>query len=251
MAYPGRAVREGDGRTDVVRQVQQRLADAGCGPLAVDGVFGDGTASAVKLFQTRRDLVADGIVGPTTWDALFLEPPVVTDQAPSPLLAAVLTAANGQLQLRVRETPGTPNRGPQVDQYVRSVGLDPAGGYSWCQAFVYWCFAQAAASLNVANPCVRTAGVLDHWNRAPPLTRIDEQAAFDDPRLVRPGAVFIIDHGGGKGHAGLVTQVVSGAVATVEGNTNQAGSREGDGVYTHTRSIASITKGFIDYSKLS
>ncbi len=249
MAYPGRAVREGDSRTDVVRQVQQRLDDVGCGPLAVDGIFGAATASAVKLFQTRRDLVPDGVVGPITWDALFLEPPVIADQAPTPLLAAVLETATTQLD--VRETPGTPNRGPQVDQYVRSVGLDPAGGYSWCQAFVYWCFAQASARLGVANPCVRTASVLEHWAKAPLAARVDARAAADDPRLCRPGAVFIIDHGDGKGHAGLVTEVVSGAVATIEGNTNQAGSREGDGVYEHARSIASINVGFIDYGRLS
>jgi hypothetical protein len=249
MAYPARAVRTGDPRTDVVKQVQQRLVDVGCGPLDVDGVFGDATESAVKLFQTRRDLVPDGVVGPITWDALFLQPPVVADQAPTPLLQAVLDTAATQLD--VRETPGTPNRGPQVDLYVRSVGLDPAGGYSWCQAFVYWCFAQAAAAGGAANPCVRTAGVLEHWAKSPLADRVYAQAASDDPRLVRPGAVFIINHGGGKGHAGLVTQVVSGAVATIEGNTNQAGSREGDGVYRHTRSIASINVGFIDYGRPS
>ncbi|HEY4187789.1 MAG TPA: peptidoglycan-binding protein [Polyangia bacterium] len=247
MAYPGRAVRKGDPRTDVVKQAQQRLDDVGCGPLPVDGIFGDATASSVELFQTRRDLVPDGVVGPITWDALFLEPPVVSDQAPTPLLKSVLATA--ATQLGVRETPGKPNRGPQVDEYVRSVGLDPAGGYSWCQAFVYWCFVQASAALGAANPCVRTAGVLDHWAKSPLGARVYAQAAFDDPGLVRPGAIFIIDHGGGRGHTGLVTQVVSGAVTTIEGNTNQAGSREGDGVYTHTRSIASINVGFIDYGR--
>jgi len=247
MAYPGGAVRKGDPRTDVVRQVQQRLDDVGCGPLVVDGIFGAATESSVELFQTRRDLQPDGVVGPITWDALFLEPPVVTDQAPTPLLKSVLATA--ATQLGVRETAGTPNRGPQVDEYVRSVGLDPADGYPWCQAFVYWCFAQASAALAAVNPCVRTAGVLEHWAKSPLAARVYAQAAFDDPRLVRPGAVFIIDHGGGRGHAGLVTQVISGAVATIEGNTNQAGSREGDGVYTHTRSIASIKVGFIDYGR--
>ena len=249
MAYPGGAVRKGDPRTDIVRQVQQRLDDVGCGPLAVDGVFGDATGSAVALFQTRRDLTPDGVVGPITWDALFLEPPFVDNQAPTPLLQSVLDTA--ATQLGVRETPGTPNRGPQVDAYIRSVGLDPTGGYSWCQAFVYWCFVQASTALKVPNPCVRTAGVLAHWAKSPLTARVYAQAAFDDPRLVRPGAIFIIDHGGGKGHTGLVTQVVSGVVQTIEGNTNQAGSREGDGVYTHTRSIASINVGFIDYGRPS
>jgi Putative peptidoglycan binding domain/CHAP domain len=247
MAYPGKAVRRGDSRTDIVKQVQQRLVDVGCGPLAIDGVFGDETESSVKLFQTRRGLDADGVVGPNSWDALFGEMPVIDDQAPTPLLNSTLSVAISQNG--VRETPGTPNRGPQVDQYVSSVGLNPAGGYSWCQAFVYWCFDRAAARLDLPNPCIKTAGVLEHWARSPVANRIAALAAADNPALVRPGAVFIIDHGSGKGHAGLVTRVVSGEIDTIEGNTNEAGARDGDGVYEKTRPIVSINVGFIDYGR--
>jgi hypothetical protein len=245
MAYPGRAVQKGDARTDVVKQVQQRLIDVGCGPLDVDGVFGDGTESAVKLFQTRRSLQADGVVGPQTWDALFLETPVVRDQAPTPLLASVLQIAVSQNG--VRETPGQPNTGPEVNAYLASVGLNP--GFPWCQAFVYWSFDKAATGAGVANPCVRTAGVLDHWAKSPTTARVYAQAAFDNPELVRPGAIFIIDHGSGKGHAGLVRSIVSGQINTIEGNTNQAGSREGDSVWEKTRTIGSINVGFIDYGR--
>jgi len=132
---------------------------------------------------------------------------------------------------------------------VRSVGLDPAGDYSWCQAFVYWCFEQASQALGVANPCVKTAGVLEHWDKAPAGDRVTAAAATNDPTRIRPGAVFIINHGNGKGHAGLVTRVVSGNIDTIEGNTNEAGSREGDGVYEKTRLVNSINVGFIDYGR--
>jgi hypothetical protein len=247
MSYPGHAVRKGDSRIDVVQAVQTRLNAVGCGPLIVDGIFGDDTESSVKLFQTRRNLLPDGVVGPLTWDVLFQETPTVVDTAPSPLLARTLEVALSQNG--VRETPGTPNRGPVVDQYVRSLGLDPAGGYSWCQAFVYWCFDQAATALGAADPCVKTAGVLDHWAKAPQAARVYASAALDDPTLVRPGAVFIIDHGGGKGHAGFVTRIASGVIDTIEGNTNLAKSREGDGVYAQSRTIASINVGFIDYAR--
>ncbi len=39
--------------------------------LKVDGVFGLSTENAVKAFQTRRNLPANGVVGPTTWTALM------------------------------------------------------------------------------------------------------------------------------------------------------------------------------------
>lgn len=54
-----------------VSDIQHRLAALG---LAVDGdepgVFGEHTHAAVRSFQQRRNLVADGVVGSDTWDVL-------------------------------------------------------------------------------------------------------------------------------------------------------------------------------------
>lgn len=54
-----------------VRQIQEKLQAMGIyrGPL--DGVFGGGTEAAVKLFQGKNGLDADGIVGSQSWQALF------------------------------------------------------------------------------------------------------------------------------------------------------------------------------------
>lgn len=38
--------------------------------IAIDGIFGPGTESAVRSFQSSRNLTVDGIVGPQTWRAL-------------------------------------------------------------------------------------------------------------------------------------------------------------------------------------
>ena len=47
--------------------------DAGIPSTAVDGVFGSRTAAAVRAFQRREGLTADGVVGRTTWTALYNE----------------------------------------------------------------------------------------------------------------------------------------------------------------------------------
>lgn len=50
---------------DAVRTIQANVRSA------VDGVFGTNTEAAVKTFQKKKGLTADGIVGPKTWQALI------------------------------------------------------------------------------------------------------------------------------------------------------------------------------------
>lgn len=63
-------VRQGDSGNDV-RALQDQLRNRwGYTSVTIDGVFGAGTNTAVKSFQTSKGLYADGIVGPNTWAAL-------------------------------------------------------------------------------------------------------------------------------------------------------------------------------------
>jgi peptidoglycan hydrolase-like protein with peptidoglycan-binding domain len=60
-------------RGEAVRGVQRQL-NARTSSLAVDGIFGPQTASAVRGFQHSNGLLVDGIVGPNTWHGLVTAP---------------------------------------------------------------------------------------------------------------------------------------------------------------------------------
>lgn len=256
LPYPGRVIKQGEKNKGIVTSLQLRLNEVGVGPIDVDGDFGDQTDNAVRLFQIRhpdadgQPLVVDGEVGPVTWARLFgtrTVPQVVTAEG---LAAAVLDVARGELD--VRESPLGSNRGPRVDEYVRLTGLEPSGQFPWCVCFVFFCFHTAAEKLGKTNPMIKTAGVLDLWNKAGQngVTRVTLAKAKNNPALVKPGHIFVIDTGkpGGAGHAGLVEQVAGGKLVTIEGNTNDGGSREGIGVFRRSqRHIADINKGFVDF----
>ncbi len=59
-------------RGEAVEALQKKLLGQGINPGPVDGVFGPKTEDAVKRFQDREGLEADGIAGPNTLTALGL-----------------------------------------------------------------------------------------------------------------------------------------------------------------------------------
>lgn len=58
------------GSTGAEVKTLQTLLNAQGFKLTVDGIFGAKTTTAVKDFQTRKGLIADGVVGEKTWAAL-------------------------------------------------------------------------------------------------------------------------------------------------------------------------------------
>jgi len=258
IPFPGRIIKVGDPDKETVKRIQHRLNAVGCGPITESGVFDKaGTEKAVKLFQARfpdvtgSPLEIDGKVGSLTWGALFGKSTVpFTSVAPSALAKAAIEFA--LTQVGVMENPLGSNRGPEVDAYLKAVGLNPStGSFAWCVAFTHFCYKKAAEKLGVQNPHIKTAGVLDHWSKAgtkSKVVRVTNAKAVADPGLVKPGSLFIIDLGQGLGHSGMVIEVANGRLVTIEGNTDDNGSRNGVGVFRRdARKIAKINKGFIDY----
>lgn len=248
MNYPKRIIKKGEKDKTIVKVIQSKLNELGIVKLLVDGDFGNKTHNAVKLFQNRTldengfPLIADGKVGAITWKYLFgIKSIPINNTSKDVFLQKVIEIANSQIgQL---EDPLGSNKGPMVNEYLKSIGLQ--GGYAWCMAFVYWCFEEAAKQVLVKNPLVKTGGCLNQWNKTNQL-KILKNDATNNPNLIVPGAVFIISYSNGLGHTGIVESVQGGYITTIEGNTNNSSSREGIGVFKlNSRKINSINKGFI------
>jgi hypothetical protein len=156
---------------------------------------------------------------------LFLLLPVCAFVQP----AAVKVQQIYTSQIGVREATGK-NDGKQVEAYLRATGLGK--GYSWCAAFVRWCFDQAGVKTSITA-----------WS---PSAHNSRNVVYHKRQLlkqVQPADVFTLwySHLKRVGHTGFVDRIEnSKVVVTVEGNTNQAGSREGDGVYLKKRSLHTI-----------
>ncbi len=124
-------------------------------------------------------------------------------------------------QLYVRELTGN-NDGVEVERYLQSAGFGK--GYAWCAAFVNWTYREH----NIITP--KSPAWSPSW--------------FPSSRIVpndsaKTGDVFGIYFQSKRriAHVGFIHKWPKGKgyCITVEGNTNAAGSREGDGVYCKRR----------------
>jgi peptidoglycan L-alanyl-D-glutamate endopeptidase CwlK len=67
-----------------VTALQEKLRERGFNPGNIDGEFGGGTEAAVLAFQRSEGLLADGVVGPRTAEALGLaNPPAIVSAIPA------------------------------------------------------------------------------------------------------------------------------------------------------------------------
>lgn len=142
-------------------------------------------------------------------------------------------------QIGVRELTGR-NDGVQVEAYLAVTGFKK--GNAWCAAFVAWTLEQTASDLNVLIKHPKSA-----WSPSwfPTLKTIYIKGALKN-QLPGKADVFGIYYTKVSriGHVGFIDKWPANEdfTITVEGNTNSAGSREGDGVYRKRRLKQNIYK---------
>jgi len=243
-----KTITAGELDSPLVRLLQEILIQNGSDLKRVDGLFGENTLYAVRVFQSKNfdtlgnPLIVDGIVGPQTWSCLFSGQNGFATVSPPLLTFAVLIALG---EIGVREDPPYSNRGQDVERYLSCVGLGPE--YPWCAAFVYACFDGASKQLGRVNPLVRTASSMNHWSKSQgQKIKIDEAMRY--PHLIVPGTIFFIRRKNWSGHTGIVTGYYNGIISTIEGNASANYSGKGDGVVALERRFDSINVGFIKYS---
>ena len=134
----------------------------------------------------------------------------------------------------VREATGS-NDGSRVEEYLAAAGRRK--GDAWCAAFVTWVFRQAGVEAVVS-------GWSPDWFPAKNTVYVHGKANNTVPQRADVFGIYFQSLGR-VAHVGFVDrweEGVSGFAVTVEGNTNESGSREGDGVYRKRRLKSQVYK---------
>ena len=132
-------------------------------------------------------------------------------------------------ELGVRETGF--NKGQRVEEYLRAANLK--AGNAWCAAFITWTFKQVGIKAVVS-------GYSPNWFQSNIVYKRDDN--INRNYVATVGDVFglYFANKGRIAHVGFIDSRQGDYYITVEGNTNEAGSREGDGVYRKRRHIKTI-----------
>lgn len=209
-----------------VRLIQEWLSLNGLG-LFVDGDFGAATDYAVKEFQRTKRLKVDGVVGEKTFSMLIL-PMTNALKHISPdgksIGQMVVAHAEQHLKQNPREIGGQ-NKGPWVRLYMNG---NDGSQWLWCAGFVSFILKRACTSLDVRLP-IKTSVSCDTLaaNAKEKGIFLKESNAVDREQIT-PGSLFLDRRTPTDWvHTGIVVHADDEVYETVEGNTNDEGSREG------------------------
>jgi len=219
-----------DARGNKVKIIQEWLSLRDFG-VAIDGGFGPVTERAVRQFQEEKGLEKTGVVDEVTFKELTR--PMLQALTPIPVRSKtyadlVVAYARQHLAEHPREIGGE-NCGPWVRMYMEGHhGKD----YLWCSGFVCFILKQAADTMGISMPFKRSfsCDTLAERAKNSDIFVSEKQLKSGQPskKEMPAGSLFLSRRASNDWiHAGLVIKFHDDAIETIEGNTNDEGSREG------------------------
>ena len=189
--------------------------------LTVDGIFGDNMNNAVKDYQAKKGLTADGIVGSGTWGKLFADYKI---DANGTGVFKMLNIARHELEIGFKE-----DNANNITPYGIRQG-HPNGW--WCAMFVCWC-AHYAGVENLIPPDYKSCRVGKAWYES--NKRYHKRTSDYQPKAGDIIFFWRINEEGQRyiGHTGIVEYFdkENNKVRTIEGNANE-------GVMTRTYNMS-------------
>ena len=138
-----------------------------------------------------------------------------------------------EASIGITEHPPNSNRGPDVDRYLRRVGLDPEHhAYPWCAAFASTMVLDAADSIHLTHRFRGSASVHRLYELNPALQ-------LDVPTDICLFVHLDLDRSRAHDHCGFLVEVATGS--SIEGNSDVNGSRTGGSVVRNIRPAAYMT----------
>lgn len=130
----------------------------------------------------------------------------------------------------VKESGGN-NQGPVVNEFQKAVD-GKAMGEPWCACFVAYVTNEVCEFYGVKNPLHKTEHCQTLYSST--LDRYKRRHASEGTIFIKKSRVNL------NGHTGFNTNG-----GTIEGNTNDGTSRDGDGVYEKLKPIADDSRMFV------
>lgn len=188
------------------------------------------TFSDTSFADTTKvsDIVVDTVILKDTVsvkmvkDTIKVKDTVVAIVVPKRTLSQIYLSFVG-----VRELTGN-NDGVEVEMFLKTVGLGK--GYAWCAAFVKYCLLEAgikkAEKINgMALSAVNKTNMVFEKSKKLKQPKQGDVATLYYTKLGRIGHTLFWHK-----------EINSSIYESVEGNTNDGGGRDGDGVYKRKRS---------------
>lgn len=237
LSIPETIVR-GSKQKKVIYLIQEWLCLNGQS-IKIDGDYGAATQKAVSNFQKSAGLSQTGQMDPATFEKLVapMKSMVLTTLSNTGNLnTAVVELALKYLALHPVEVGGQ-NMGPWVRYFMDGY---EGSQWPWCAGFNTFIVKQAAKICGIPTALPRTysCDVLGMWARNNGKL---VSGSAGNLSLVKPGHLFLVRKSRNDWqHTGIVIEMTPEYCVTIEGNTNDEGSREGYEVCRRIRGFGTL-----------